>query len=154
MSIALNTTTITMDSCLINSRKRKRIQKQVRFDTEHIVVIDTYSPLDYDRGSIFSFPIQYKLNPNIKTTLSLDIPPPPLSPSDDSEDNASPDRETMKNKKKPKLSIDTSVCAGPLFLTKLSTNHVRNRVIDSDEDDSTNDYLIPMTPTSAFPCLY
>ncbi|KAG1136257.1 hypothetical protein G6F61_013660 [Rhizopus arrhizus] len=111
------------------------LKKQVRFDTEHIVIIDTYSPLDYDRGS---FPIQYKLNPNI----ALRIPsPPPLIPSDDSEDSASsPDGEVMTKKKKlPKLSIDTSMCAGPLFFTKLSTNHSRNK-----EQDNSNDYLIPI----------
>ncbi|KAI9263018.1 hypothetical protein EDC94DRAFT_518534 [Helicostylum pulchrum] len=131
--------------------KRKRIDKTVRFDVEHTVIIDTYSPLDYDRGSVFSFPIQYKVNPNISTreipTLSLEIPSSPC----DSE-ASSPDLEhhqfppTSKDKKKkPKLTVNTSACDGPLFFTKLSTNHVRYN--DDDEDDTINDYLIPSTPT-------
>lgn len=136
-------------SCLSHTRKRKRPEKkQVRFDTEHITVIDTYSPLDYDRGSIFSLPIQYKLNPNIKPLNSLSLDIPHCISDDSSEDGASP--QPYIEKKRPKLSIDTSICAGPLFLTNLSTNHVRHKVHD-DDNDSTNDYLIPVTPTSAFP---
>lgn len=141
-------------SCLIKPttntlNKRKRIEKTVRFDVEHTVIIDTYSPLDYDRGSVFSFPIQYKVNPNISRdtpTLSLEIPSSPC----DSE-ASSPDLEhrpfspSKDKKKKPKLTVNTSTCDGPLFFTKLSTNHVRYN--DDDEDDTINDYLIPSTPT-------
>lgn len=146
------------------SRKRKRsIKKTVRFDVERTVIIDTYSPLDYDRGSIFSFPIQYEINPNILSathkyipSLSLEIPATPSSPCDS--EASSPDMEqiqslaasTIDNKKKrPKLTVNTSLCSGdgPLFFTRLSTNHVRHKVNneDDDEDDTTNDFLIPIT---------
>ncbi|KAI9349948.1 hypothetical protein BD770DRAFT_474890 [Pilaira anomala] len=157
-------------SCLIKfdpniQHKRKRTDKKtVRFDEEHTVIIDTYSPFDYDRGSVFSFPpVQYKLNPNLLSnnnsrsdipSLSLEIPSSPC----DSE-ASSPDLDqaflpihipaaNKEKKKKPKLTIDTSVCSGdgPLFFTKLSTNHVRHG--NDGEDDKMNDYLIPIsTPT-------
>lgn len=157
-------------SCLIKTdpnmqHKRKRTDKKtVRFDEAHTVIIDTYSPFDYDRGSVFSFPpVQYKLNPNLSNhhhssnipSLSLEIPSSPC----DSE-ASSPDLDqaflpsipaaaaNKEKKKKPKLTVDTSVCSGdgPLFFTKLSTNHVRHG--DDGEDDKMNDYLIPIsTPT-------
>ncbi|KAI9279610.1 hypothetical protein BY458DRAFT_502299 [Sporodiniella umbellata] len=150
MSIHITTTTTPTlpTSCISHTKKRKRSErKQVRFDTEHITVIDTYSAHEYDRGSLFSLPVQYKLNPNIIKPLDpLDL----CSNSDDSsEDGASP--QPYIEKKRPKLSIDTGICAGPLFLTQLSTHHVRHKVHDDNDYDSTNDYLIPVTPTSAFP---
>lgn len=143
-----------LQSCLLKksalvSSKRKRTEKKVTFDIEHPVIIDTYSPLDYDRGSLYSLPIQYRINPNIpkKPILSLEIPSSPC----DSE-ASSPDTEQQQfspitskdKKKKPKLTVDTSVCSddGPLFFTKLSTNHVRHN--DDEEDDTVNDYLIPI----------
>jgi hypothetical protein len=154
----------------LSSRKRKRTEKTVRFDVEHTIIIDTYSPLDYDRGSIFSFPIQYRINPNILAasanekksntpSLSLEIPLPPSSPCDS--EASSPDIEQNqllpsndKKKKKPKLTVNTSVCSGdgPLFFTKLSTNYIRHRINnDNDEgDDTINGYLIPITPTTPF----
>ncbi|KAI7905765.1 uncharacterized protein BX663DRAFT_500833 [Cokeromyces recurvatus] len=141
-------------SCLI-TRKRKRSEKTVRFDVEHIVIIDTYSASDYDRGSPFSLPpIQYKINPAIPK-LSLEIP---SSPSAFDSEASSPDIETpiattttefiinkKNNKKRPKLTINTTSLSteGPLFFTKLSTNHYRHSTIE--EEDYSNDYLVPMT---------
>jgi hypothetical protein len=153
------------------SRKRKRIEKTVRFDVEHTVIIDTYSPLDYDRGSIFSFPIQYKINPAIfnknnnisQPNLSLEIPPtaaaaatsysPEASSSPEIETPTTPTTPTYtmidKKKKRPRLTVNTSVCSGgPLFFTKLSTNHAKHKINDSSSsssDDDDNDYLIPIT---------
>lgn len=146
------------------SRKRKRIEKTVRFDVEHTVIIDTYSPLDYDRGSIFSFPVQYKINPAIFTknnilqpNLSLEIPPtacysPETSCSPDIETPTTPitptDTMISKKKKRPRLTVNTSVCSdGPLFFTKLSTNHAKYKVNDSSSSSSEDDdnYLIPIT---------
>lgn len=132
------------------SNKRKRTTKKVTFDVKHPIIIDTYSQFEYDRGSLYSPPIQYRINPNIPKgpTLSLEIPSSPC----DSE-ASSPDTEqehyspaiSKDKKKKPKLTVDTSVCSddGPLFFTRLSTNHVRHN--DDEEDDTMNDYLIPLT---------
>lgn len=147
----------TSNTCTTNiaSRKRKRTEKTVRFDVEHTVIIDTYSRLDYDRGSTFTFPtIQYKVNPNILAntpkgpSLSLDIPSSPC----DSE-ASSPDLEQplilpaiaiINKKKRPKLTINTNICSGegPLFFTKLSTNHAKH----NNEVDAINDILVPVTP--------
>ncbi|RCH98736.1 hypothetical protein CU097_015363, partial [Rhizopus azygosporus] len=57
-----------------------------------ILIVDTYSPLDYDRGSIFSnTTIQYKLNPtilnsNYHNSIPLEIPNSPSS-SDEETNN-------------------------------------------------------------------
>lgn len=145
----------------IDSRKRRRTEKSVRFDIEHIVYIDTYSPTDYDRGgSLFTYsPIQYKINPRIPK-LSLDIATINSNTSPSSTDTSSPDSDdsietptttTMlvdrnKKKRKPKLTVNTSICTdGPLFFTKLSTNHFKHSIHD-DDDDSEEDYLVPITP--------
>ncbi|KAI8991561.1 hypothetical protein BDF20DRAFT_50163 [Mycotypha africana] len=46
-------------------------------------------------------------------------------------------------KKKPKLTVDTSLCpGGPLFLTKLSTNHFKHRI---DLSHNSDHYLILLT---------
>lgn len=136
----------TIHPCLIQSRKRKRTEKkQVRFDIDHIVIVDTYSPLDYDRGSIFSnTAIQYKLNPTIlnsnhHNSIPLEIP---NSPSSSDEETNNPVKETLgqKKRKRPKLSVDTSICAGPLFLTRLTTHHKTK-----DDVNTNNDYLIPIS---------
>lgn len=157
--------TLPIQSCLSSSisqvsRKRKRSHKTVRFDIEHIVIIDTYSPLDYDRGySTFpsSASIQYKLNPALniipttaKPILSLEIPSSPCDSEASSPDIETPTTDCLK-KKKPKLTVNTTMCSdGPLFFTKLSTNHVKHSMQD---DDCSNDYLVPITastPSTAF----
>lgn len=158
---------LPIQSCLSStipqiSRKRKRCQKTVRFDIEHIVIIETYSPLDYDRG-YSSFPssatIQYKLNPALniipattKPTLSLEIPSSPCDSEASSPDIETPTTDCLK-KKKPKLTVNTNICSGgPLFFTKLSTNHVKHGIQD-DIEDCSNDYLVPITtatPSTAF----
>ncbi|ORZ03999.1 hypothetical protein BCR43DRAFT_70214 [Syncephalastrum racemosum] len=84
-------------------------------------------------------------------TSSVDLPltpaPPPLpgSPPPPAQQQQQP----KKKQSRPKLSIDTSVCSqGPLFLTKLSTNHVRTRTWDDDSgggESTISDYLVPMT---------
>lgn len=149
----------TLPTTKISSRKRKRTEKTVRFDVEHIVIIDTYSPLEYDRGSIFSSPIQYKINPNLlanipkRPTLSLEIPSSPCDSEASSPDIEQPLTLPVSNKKKrPKLTVNTSVCSGegPLFFTKLSTNHAKHNSEDSDSG-LFSDYLIPVTtPTTPF----
>lgn len=141
---------------IITNRKRRRTEKTVRFDIEHIVYIDTYSSMDYDRGgSLFTFH-QYKINPNRKIPkLSLDIPTSSSSSSDtssspDSDDSIeTPTNNTLldrnKKKTKPKLTVNTSICTdGPLFFTKLSTNHFKHSMLDSSDEE--DDYLVPITP--------
>jgi hypothetical protein len=162
---------LTATPCLIThsnnqvNRKRKRSAKSVRFDVDQNVIIDTYSPMDYDRGSVFSFPpVLYKINPIIlnnsdkqqQPSLSLEIPSSPCDSEDSSPETEEscnipliPTTTSTNKKKKPKLSVDTSICAGPLFFTSLSTNHVRHKVNDTtdddDDDDSKNDYLVPIS---------
>lgn len=144
--------------CLITN-KRKRGEKKVRFDIEQPEIINTYSSLEYDRGSLYSCPIQYRINPNIpqkngSTTPVLSLEIPPSSPCDSEASSPeteqahySPTTSKDKKKKKPKLSVDTSLCSdhGPLFFTKLTTNHVRYNDDLCEEDDTMNDYLIPIT---------
>ncbi|KAI8346862.1 hypothetical protein EDC96DRAFT_449101 [Choanephora cucurbitarum] len=131
--------------------KRKRVEKTVRFDDERIIVIDTYSPMEYDRGSIFAFPIQYKINPAILAgQMHLSHLETPASPTDSETSNSDSEileMSTDTKRKRPRLTIDTSLCAdGPLFFTSLSTNHFKHRVGEADYD--ANDYLIPVTATS------
>ncbi|KAG2193441.1 hypothetical protein INT47_006970 [Mucor saturninus] len=144
---------LSQPSCL---NKRKRGEKKVRFDVEQPVIINTYSSLEYDRGSIYSAPIQYRINPNIipkGPVLSLEIPTSPCdseaSSPETEQEQYSPTSPKDKKKKKPRLTVDTSVCSddGPLFFTKLSTNHVRHNDDNEkgEEDDTMNDYLIPIT---------
>ncbi|CEP18051.1 hypothetical protein [Parasitella parasitica] len=150
----LPTQSCLASSVLQSSRKRKRSHKTVRFDIENVVIIDTWSSLDYDRG-YSSFPsiatTQYKLNPALnmipsitKPTLSLEIPASPCDSEASSPDIEIPAANCLK-KKKPKLTVNTNICTGgPLFFTKLSTNHVKHGIQD-DIDDCSNDYLVPMT---------
>ncbi|KAI8384323.1 uncharacterized protein BYT42DRAFT_612033 [Radiomyces spectabilis] len=126
--------------------KRKRAIKSVQFDLTPCI-IETYSSADYDRGGLFAMPVLYKFK------LSLDIPaipPPALTDSEDdgqssSSATSSPDTERatqlLPKRRPPKLSIDTSICAGPLIFTNLSTNHAKRL----EDDESTNDYLVPMS---------
>lgn len=129
--------------------KRKRSEKTVRFDVEHIVVFYTYSAMEYDRGGRYQS-IQYKVNPNRKILpkLLVDIPPSNTTiRQQHTEDGSSPDSDdsidtpTISTKKrKPQLSINTNICTdGPLFFTKLSTN-------GSVSDDDGEDILIPINP--------
>ncbi|CAO3608962.1 unnamed protein product [Mucor fragilis] len=166
LNLDQNKATSLIQSCLSSStsplsRKRKRSHKTVRFDIEHIGIIETYSSLDYDRGySTFpsSASIQYKLNPALniisttaKPILSLEIPSSPCDSEASSPDIETPTTDCLK-KKKPKLTVNTTMCAdGPLFFTKLSTNHVKYGSLQ--DDDRSNDYLVPMTastPSTAF----
>lgn len=134
--------TLHMDSRGLK-RKRSTVKKVVRFLIESPEIIYTYSSTEYDRGAS---PTLYKLNPIIPK-LSLDIPE--FDP-DSSSNSSSPETpgdydecpfaSNVHNKKlRPKLSIDTSMCNGPLFFTKLSTNHRRTQT----EEDS--EYLVPMS---------
>ncbi|KAI7857797.1 hypothetical protein BDC45DRAFT_500708 [Circinella umbellata] len=49
---------------------------------------------------------------------------------------------SVTKQNRPKLSVDTSICAGPLFFTKLSTNH---RSKTSDDDNNSSSFLVPMS---------
>lgn len=132
------------DQDLQRGLKRKRVlsiygmdKKSVRFDLEHCQVAYTYSSAEYDRGGLRRPLTLYRPNP----ALSLSIPPnmPSFSHGDDSPaSSASP--ETPLNTSTfrippPKLSIDTSLCAGPLIFTNMSTY--------IGDDDSTEDFLVP-----------
>ncbi|CAO3679547.1 unnamed protein product [Umbelopsis ramanniana] len=125
--------------------------KTVRFSTEKEEVIYTYSPTDYDRSGIHCVPVLYTVNPVIfesRRKLSVSIPEKDYSSvsSPTESDVSSPEydaRETFTRiKKGPKLRIDTSICQGPLFFTKLSTNPAKSSFPALDDDD--NHFLVPL----------
>ncbi|KAI8990119.1 hypothetical protein BDB01DRAFT_780099 [Pilobolus umbonatus] len=136
-------------------RKHTMTVKKVQFSSE-VVLMDTYSAEEYDRSGIYSTPILYKVNPSIKPQLTLTIQPatintlPELDLEDISSADLSPDTpdnynslfEFKKKKKRPILSVDTSICTDPLFFTKLSTNYTR---LNSSTTPIDHDYLIPIT---------
>ncbi|CAO3628100.1 unnamed protein product [Cunninghamella blakesleeana] len=127
--------------------KRKRQQSyRVRFNDipiEHI----TYSSDEYDRGGIFSFSVLYKINPTVLQQSSTQQPKLKLNTSslnqDDSSSSPSPQTPSdneLSPIKKPKLTINTNLMNGPLFLTQLTT-------FNQHQDDD-NDFLVPMSAYS------
>ena len=131
--------------------------------TSHIPLIDTPSV----PSQIYQQPTLTTLT-TTKPKLSVNIPSFSFVHNDDDQDSAtstepSPDtpndnditslctppttisgatvRSTTKQDR-PKLSVDTSICAGPLFFTKLSTNH---RSKTSDDDNNSSNFLVPMS---------
>lgn len=154
----------------IKSLKRKRIMKSVQFSLE-VVVLETYSSEEYDRSDIFSTPILYKINPSIVRStpqLSLNInscPPnlirdeeegsggeissaevspntPPSNISSAVNEYFMPSSPSKKKKRqRPVLSVNTTMCADPLFFTKLSTNY-KNEI---STPDTSNDFLVPIS---------
>jgi hypothetical protein len=131
--------------------KRKAIMKTVQFSPQ-VTVLETYSSDEYDRSDIFSAPVLYKLNPTIKPPqLSLTIDDVPNLIQDDvSSAEASPNTPPAilvdhyfvpkKHKKRPMLSVNTTMCADPLFFTNLSTNYKH----ENGNNDS-NDFLVPVS---------
>lgn len=153
----------------INPLKRKRIMKTVQFAVE-VTVLETYSSDEYDRSDIFSTPILYKVNPNIirsSPQLSLDIESCPPNLIKDEEEglgeissaevspNTPPSNITTtadeyfitntspkkKKKQRPILSVNTTMCADPLFFTSLSTNY-KNEI---NTPDTNSDFLVPIS---------
>ncbi|ORZ18672.1 hypothetical protein BCR42DRAFT_411382 [Absidia repens] len=135
-------------SMTVDRKRKRRGTLQVRFCTEPCEIIDTHSPLDYDRGGLFpnvSHDDQSNntyANSNIILTLSFGFvapssschsPPPttPLPPPQQQQQqqhSVSSSNLMMKkpraDKKRPKLSIDTSnIHDGPLYFTSMTTNH-------------------------------
>ncbi|KAI8337896.1 hypothetical protein BC941DRAFT_424005 [Chlamydoabsidia padenii] len=109
-------------------RKRKR-RGQVRFCAEPCEIIDTYSQAEYDRGGLFPDTV----NNNIILTLSFGFmtPPPPAPPPP----LDLPMKTENNNKKRPKLSIDTSkIHDGPLYFTSMTTNHQKKEQQQQDDD--------------------
>lgn len=114
------------------------MKKSVQF-SPIVTVLETYSSVDYGRSDIFSAPT--RLYPTIvkKPTiqLSLDIITPSLVKDEDTlssaEDTNTPLSPTdCHKKKKPSLTINTTVCSDPLFFAKLSTHY-----------NTPNDFLSP-----------
>ncbi|KAJ8652759.1 hypothetical protein O0I10_011564 [Lichtheimia ornata] len=138
------------DQDLQRGLKRKRVlsiyglkdKKSVRFDLEHCQVAYTYSSAEYDRGSLRRPLTLYRPNP----ALSLSIPPPHMPTLNNGDDSpaSSASPETPPNASSfrippPKLSIDTSLCAGPLIFTNMSTTYI------GDDDSTTEDFLVPLS---------
>ncbi|KAI9361108.1 hypothetical protein BD770DRAFT_384183 [Pilaira anomala] len=153
-----------------NPLKRKRTMKTVQFASK-VTVLETYSADEYDRTDIFATPILYKINPNIRSTpqltLTIDSCPPNLikdegtegggeTSSADVSPNTPPSNATTgadeyfltsmtkkKKKQRPILSVNTTMCADPLFFTSLTTNYKN----DTTTTDTKNDFLVPVSAT-------
>ncbi|KAI8641280.1 hypothetical protein BD408DRAFT_418479 [Parasitella parasitica] len=162
------TTTATIAAVTLDNTptilKRKRTMKSVKF-AEKVTVLETYSSDEYDRSDMFSAPVLYKLNPTIlPPRLSLNIDNVPNLASDSMDEgcissaenspNTPPStatskniadhyfqQENKKNKKRPILSINTTMCADPLFFTGLSTNYKNEKTTAND------DFLVPVSAT-------
>jgi hypothetical protein len=156
------TTTTTINNITTKSLKRKRIMKTVHF-AEKVIVLETYSSDEYDRSDIFSAPILYKLNPTIQPpqlTLNFDNVPNLVRDSEEDEEeegsissaeispNTPPSSKSIadhyfqqekKKKKRPLLSVNTTMCADPLFFTSLTTNYKNENATTS------NDFLVPIS---------
>lgn len=125
--------------------------KSVHF-SQKVTVLETYSSDEYDRSDIFSAPVLYKLNPSIKPPqLSLTIDNVPNLIQDDvSSAEASPNTPPAtlddhyfipkKQKKRPMLSVNTTMCTDPLFFTNLSTNYKHEK-----GNNESNDFLVPIS---------
>ncbi|CEP10555.1 hypothetical protein [Parasitella parasitica] len=141
--------------------KRKRTMKSVQF-VEKVTVLETYSSDEYDRSDMFSAPVFYKLNPTIlppQLSLNIDNVPNLVRDSVDegcissaeNSPNTPPFTATSKNiadhyfqqenkkKKRPILSINTTICADPLFFTGLSTNY------KNEKSTANDDFLVPVS---------
>ena len=150
----------------INPLKRKRIMKSVQFALE-VTILQIYSSEEYDRSDIFSTPTLYKLNPNFITRstpqLSLNIPnlikdeedgvisSAEVSPNTPSPSNISTveyftcSSNKKKKKQRPILSVNTTICADPLFFTNLSTNYKNDLATATTTSDTANDFLVPIS---------
>ncbi|KAI8065444.1 hypothetical protein BC940DRAFT_304110 [Gongronella butleri] len=136
-----------MHSLQHTERKRKLSEDhtpmRVRFCSKPHEVIATYSPCEYDRSGLFPDVPPLSLYPNVipatmvmppsmdaaaKSMLSPPpstcLPSPPIE-QDDAEPWPATQAPTAAKtqRKRPKLTIDTSAIQGPLFFTDLSTNH-------------------------------
>jgi hypothetical protein len=143
--------------------------KTVQFALE-VTVLETYSSDEYDRSDIFSTPILYKINPNIirsSPQLSLNIescppnlikdeeglgeissaevspntPPSNITTTVDNYFIATTNSSPKKKKQRPILSVNTTMCADPLFFTNLSTNY-KNEI---NTPDTNSDFLVPIS---------
>ncbi|CAO3695145.1 unnamed protein product [Rhizopus stolonifer] len=120
-------------SALINTTEKKSKKISVRFHPD-TTILETYSSEEYDRSGIFSSPTLYKINSSRLPTLSLDIPALTLDDSESSSAETSPIPISYPSKKKkPALSINTSLCSDPLFFSNLTTHY--------KSDSLENDYL-------------
>ncbi|KAI9480710.1 MAG: hypothetical protein EXX96DRAFT_563848 [Benjaminiella poitrasii] len=136
-------TAITMlptNPCLVKTcRKRKRSTGlHVRFCNQPQNIIYTYSQADYDRSGLFPNSGEHEQKRQFIVSLSIShqkqdhpqmiIQQPILSATKKSK---------KSGKNRPSLSIDTSNLHGPLYFTKMTTNHQKNLKIcwDAEVDD-------------------
>ncbi|ORX52009.1 hypothetical protein DM01DRAFT_1384259 [Hesseltinella vesiculosa] len=133
-----------MHSTLHTNRKRKLSEDhtpfRVRFSSTP-QVMDTYSPSEYDRSGLFpdvpplvlypkiipsTMPLPSSLSP-LPSPPATCLPSPPIE--EDLDQQWLPAKRSQR--KKPKLTIDTSAIQGPLFFTELSTNHQKKSKLSS-----------------------
>ncbi|CAO3654055.1 unnamed protein product [Cunninghamella echinulata] len=133
-----NNNNSSSSSLLIRKRKRNvSTTTKVHFCTKPNEIIDTYSALEYDRSGLYDqynnneLPINHHQDNNnnnnnknnIIFTLSINFIPTTTTITNTTSLSTTNDNKSLQNKKKPKLSIDTSNIHGPLYFTNMSTNH-------------------------------
>jgi TFIIF-interacting CTD phosphatase-like protein len=114
---------IPNSSCIVQpSRKRKRpSEHHVRFCTQPQSVIYTWSQSDYDRSG-FYIP---ETNPQQQLIFTLSI----------NFVHKETQNKPKFNSKRPKLSIDTTNLQGPLYFTKMTTNHQKQMQAEEDKEE-------------------
>lgn len=123
-------------SCLAqNTTSRKRKRLHVSFCTLPENVIYTHSQSDYDRGSSTDFFSDYH-TPAYFFALKINF-----IPQEQPIESTSVTSDSSNNKKRPKLTIDTSNLSGPLYFTKMTTNHQKRREAAYDDDNDFFDRL-------------
>jgi hypothetical protein len=117
---------IPNNSCLVQpSRKRKRpSEHHVRFCTQPQSIIYTWSQSDYDRSGFYIPETNQK---QFIFTLSINFVHQP-------KENLN-EKKPKFNSKRPKLSIDTTNLQGPLYFTKMTTNHQKQMQTEHKEDE-------------------
>ncbi|OBZ91462.1 hypothetical protein A0J61_00512 [Choanephora cucurbitarum] len=123
---------MSSSSCLIDSsRKRKRSSGlHVHFSTQPQSIIYTYSQSDYDRSGLVPEKNGHQTN-RIFLAFSINIVSNPIHPTDVNYVT----KKQKKHAKRPKLTIDTTNLQGPLYFTKLTTNHQKIKKEQPDDEE-------------------
>ncbi|KAI8365789.1 hypothetical protein BD560DRAFT_401742 [Blakeslea trispora] len=123
---------MTNSSCLTHSsRKRKRSPDlHVHFSTQPQSIIYTHSQSDYDRSGLLP-DISDQQPSRIFLAFSINIVSNPIPPTD----SECVTEKQKKHAKRPKLTIDTGNLQGPLYFTKLTTNHQKGKKEQFDDEE-------------------
>ncbi|KAL0081408.1 hypothetical protein J3Q64DRAFT_1754914 [Phycomyces blakesleeanus] len=160
-------------------KKKPRSTKSVRFIDQPVIYYTySASDYNRAAESHVLYKLNPRLLPQLSVDIPTYTPTNPTDPNDPNHQSPSPDSlaspETpsdstslptncqllplpssipmphkISKKDRPRLSINTTMCAGPLFFTRLSTHPSKRSIWASntpdDEDDSS--YLVPISAT-------